>query len=77
MNEVLEEIDELPKPALLERADLPLIMLVSMSISVLDRLKVIVEFEEVAEGKRKYLFTTSLIGATIQDGDKRKRSDVL
>ena len=48
-----------------------------MSMSVSDSLEVIIEFEVIAEEKRQCLFTTSLMNTTIQDGGKRKRSDII
>ena len=41
----------------------------------LNGILVIIEFKKVTEGERKYLFATSLIVVTMQDGDKRERSD--
>ena len=50
-------------------------MLILMSISILEGILAIIEFVVDAEEKKQYLFTTSLIGATIQDRGKRKRSN--
>ena len=60
---------------LLERAEYSLFMLILMSISILEGILAIIEFVVDAEEKKQYLFTTSLIGATIQDRGKRKRSN--
>ena len=46
-----------------------------MSISILDGIWAIVEFEVIADKKRKCLFATFLMDTTIQDGDKRERSN--
>ena len=51
-------------------------MSILTSISILEGILAIVEFVIDVEEKEKYLFTISLIGATIQEGGKRKRSDV-
>ena len=51
-------------------------MSISTSISILEGILAIVKFVIDAEEKEKCLFTTSLISATIQEGGKRKRSDV-
>ena len=71
---MLEEIKELLKPALLERVDLPLIMLLFMSMFMLEGFWTIVEYKVLADEKRRCLFATSLMSATIQDGGKRQRS---
>ena len=46
-----------------------------MFISMLNGIWAIVEFVVDVEEKEQYLFVTSLIGTTIQDGDKRERND--
>ena len=72
IDKVFEEIDELLELALLVRVGFSLIM--SMSMSILDGIWVIVEFEVIADEERKCLFIISLIDATIQDRGKRERS---
>ena len=73
---MLEEIDEFLKLALLERVDLPLILLQLTSIFILESNwaigKCVVKITEL----EKYLFVTSLMGTIIQDGGKRERSNV-
>ena len=75
-DKALEEIEELLELALLGRANLLLIKsFITMSMFTLNGILVIIEFKKVTEGERKYLFATSLIVVTMQDGDKRERSD--
>ena len=73
---MLEEIDELLELALLEKADLPLILSQSMFMSILEGIWAIEKWVVLAEELEKCIFANSLTGATIQDGGKRERSDL-
>jgi len=46
-----------------------------MSISILDGVLAIVEGCEVIAEVKRYIFSNSLMDATIQDGGKRERSN--
>ena len=54
-----------------------MLLLLTVSISILDSKQVIFKFEVIAKEWEKYLFITSLMGTTIQDGGKRERSNIL
>jgi len=71
----LEKIEDFLEFNLLEEADLLLIMLISMSMSILDSKLAIVEgFELVAEVE-ECTIANSLMNTTIQDSSKRERSN--
>ena len=72
---MLEEINKSLESALLKRADLLLILLQIMSISILEDNWAIEKYVVKLAELEKYLFATSLMGATIQNGGKRERSD--
>ena len=69
--EVPEEINKFLEFVLEERENLPLIL----SISTSESKWVIDNHRLFAEEYENYIFATSLIGTTIQDRDKRKRSN--
>ena len=72
IEEHLKEIDIFLEFNLEERGDLPLIS----SISTSEGKWVIESQKELAEECETCIFTTFPMGTTIQDGDKRERSDV-
>ena len=74
---MLNGIEKLLKLYLLERAEYPLFILISTSISMLEGILAIVEFVIDVEKKEQCLFATSPTNATIQDEGKRERSDLL
>ena len=69
--EVPKEINKFLEFVLKERENLPLILFISTSES-----KWVIDSHRLfAEECENYIFATSLIGTTIQDKDKRKRSN--
>ena len=73
MDEMLECADNSLEMLVLFETDL--LLGVSISISILLWLKVVVNVESL-ELKGHNVFAKSLLGATIQDGGTRERSDV-
>ena len=76
MDEVLEETNEFLELALLEEVDIPLMMSQSTSMSILEGNWAIEKCVVPDAEFEKCIFTTSLMGTTIQDGGKRERSEV-
>ena len=69
-----ERIEDSLELFLLEEADLPLMMSISTSMSILDGKLAIVKGCELVAEVENNVFANSLMGTTMQDGGKRERA---
>ena len=75
IDEAQEKVKDSLELLLLERVNIPLIISISMSISILDGKLAIYHVWIVEIVVEICIFANSLIDATIQDGSTRKRSN--
>lgn len=74
MDKMLDKIDESLEAALFEKVGLPLIMLQSMSMSILEGNWAIRKYVVLDTKLKRCIFATFFTSTTIQDGSREKEA---